>query len=111
MGWRSVPPGPPGSLFVNGGDFLSLWSGGRWRAARHRVVIPAPVNRHSAAFFYDPPFTASAAPLVRDGPGGAGREGGSYGTYGDYILERYRATHASFGAATGDEGESVGATV
>lgn len=86
--WRSVPPPPRAdgpdacaTVFVNVGDMLERWSKGRFKAARHRVVLPSPPrDRLSAAFFFDPPFAA-----VIDGV-----------RYGDYILEKYRGTHTSF---------------
>lgn len=85
--WRSVPPpahdGDGATVFVNVGDMLERWSGGRFKAAKHRVVLPSPPrDRLSAAFFFDPPFRA-----VIDGV-----------RYGDYILAKYRGTHASFAA-------------
>jgi isopenicillin N synthase-like dioxygenase len=35
-------PFVPGSLTVNIGDLLALWSGHRWRSGRHRVLPPDP---------------------------------------------------------------------
>ena len=33
-------PHEPGSLIINVGDLLEMWSGGRWRSSRHRVLPP-----------------------------------------------------------------------
>lgn len=35
-------PHVDGALIVNAADLLAMWSAGRWRSARHRVLPPAP---------------------------------------------------------------------
>jgi isopenicillin N synthase-like dioxygenase len=111
VGWRAVPPGPPGKaedeenddsfgIFFNCGDMLHRWSAGRCLSARHRVAAPAPgaPARFSAAFFYDPPARCVCAPL------GGGEEAVAKWppvVYLDYLQARFAATHASYAAATG----------
>ncbi|KAH9251826.1 hypothetical protein BASA81_010269 [Batrachochytrium salamandrivorans] len=47
----------PGALVVNVGDMLEVWSGGRIRAAEHRVVVhPSPRHRLSVPFFFNPDY-------------------------------------------------------
>lgn len=47
----------PGALVVNVGDMLEVWSGGRVRAAEHRVVVrPSPRHRLSVPFFFNPDY-------------------------------------------------------
>ena len=38
--WRDVKA-RPGSVIVNTGDLLSMYTNGRWEPAKHRVVVPA----------------------------------------------------------------------
>ncbi|MGC6503428.1 MAG: isopenicillin N synthase family dioxygenase [Parvibaculales bacterium] len=52
-GWMNVPP-RPGSLLVNIGDMLSLWTGGLYRSTMHRVRNRSAKNRTSMVFFFDP---------------------------------------------------------
>jgi isopenicillin N synthase-like dioxygenase len=46
--WVDVPY-VPGSLVVNGGDYLSMISHGVYHSPIHRVVIPGAVNQHHRA--------------------------------------------------------------
>lgn len=39
--WFS-PPHTPDTLIVNLGDLMELWTDGRWRPLKHRVVAPSP---------------------------------------------------------------------
>ncbi|MFK0296915.1 isopenicillin N synthase family dioxygenase [Streptomyces sp. NPDC090442] len=38
-GWQDAPY-EPGTVTLNIGDLMSLWTGGRWRSGRHRVLPP-----------------------------------------------------------------------
>lgn len=109
-GWAAVVPPPQledGSpdawpLFFNCGDMLHRWSGGRYASARHRVRAPgrgAP-SRYSAAFFYDPPGDCLCAP-VGEGVAPEDRARWPPVRYLDYLQGRFKATHASYEAATG----------
>jgi isopenicillin N synthase-like dioxygenase len=56
-GWQSIPT-PPGTLTVNIGDMLALWTNDRWTSTLHRVLPPpaaarGPVRRRSVARFLD----------------------------------------------------------
>ncbi len=71
--WLAVPP-VPGALFVNLGELAEVASGGRFRAAPHRVRNPSTARRRiSVPVFVSPALTTRVAPLVppaaRRGPG------------------------------------------
>ena len=61
-------PFVPGSLTINVGDLLSMWTGGRWRSSRHRVLPPdasAPDEAlTSLVFFAAPNDDTVVEPLV-----------------------------------------------
>ena len=48
----------PGTIVVNIGDLMSFWSGGRYKATPHRVIITDPIaamkDRFSVAMFLHP---------------------------------------------------------
>jgi len=57
-GWVSADP-IPGTILVNIGDLLEMWTGGRYPATRHRVIIPEEeikksAPRQSIVFFVHP---------------------------------------------------------
>lgn len=55
--WQSIDP-VEGSIVVNCGDYISLFSGGRIKSPLHRVVNGGN-DRYSLVFFYYPNFDAS----------------------------------------------------
>jgi isopenicillin N synthase-like dioxygenase len=59
--WADAP-WVPGTLTVNTGDLMALWSGYRWRSTRHRVLPPsvsAPDEELlSLIFFHEPDYDA-----------------------------------------------------
>jgi isopenicillin N synthase-like dioxygenase len=61
-------PWVAGSLVINAGDLLEMWSGGRWRSARHRVLPPdadAPdESLMSLVFFCEPDGDVMIEPLI-----------------------------------------------
>lgn len=65
-GWVDVPP-IPGSLVVNLGQLMAIWTNGRWASTVHRVLNPpaelAHRDRISIAFFYHPNPDAVVAAL------------------------------------------------
>ena len=74
--WVAVPA-LPGSFVVNIGELLQLVSSGYFRATPHRVVSPPKgVQRISIAYFFNPSFEATVAPvtlppaLAAEAPGG-----------------------------------------
>ena len=62
--WLEVDPPPPGHLVVNLGQVLERWSGGRFKATMHRVMLDGTKERWSVPFFYDPNIDCSIKPLV-----------------------------------------------
>ena len=61
--WVSVAPPPPGHLVVNLGKNMEVWSGGRFRATLHRVVMSSDRDRYSVPFFYESNLDARVKPL------------------------------------------------
>lgn len=63
-GWIDVPPAP-GTIVVNIGDALQVWSNDNYRAGVHRVVPVKPEGsgRYSTAYFYTPMIDAVLEPL------------------------------------------------
>ena len=62
--WVPAPP-VPGSFVCNIGDMLDRMSGGLFRSTPHRVRNPAPRDRLSFPFFFDPNFFARVRPIER----------------------------------------------
>lgn len=77
--WVNVEP-VEGALVVNIGDMMSRWSGGRWKATRHRVVHKGDGFRVSVPFFFEPNWDARV-------PGG---EGEGEVVYGEYLEGKVR---------------------
>ncbi|KAL9610254.1 MAG: hypothetical protein Q9167_005025 [Letrouitia subvulpina] len=85
-----------GVLTVNVADFLSMWTGGEYRSAVHRVVMGGAQDtegkgegRYSVPFFFSINYDEKVEPL----PGRKGK-GGFFKPVcaGEYVLERLRAT-------------------
>jgi isopenicillin N synthase-like dioxygenase len=51
-------------MVMNIGDMAEIWSNGRWRSTRHRVVSPDKLDRYSIPFFFDPDFNTTVEPLL-----------------------------------------------
>jgi len=93
--WVPAPP-VPGSFVCNIGDMLDRMTGGLYRSTPHRVRNPAPRDRLSFPFFFDPNFFARVRPIDLPGRGPPPDDrderwdGASVhafeGTYGDYLL-------------------------
>jgi len=93
--WIAAPP-IPGSFVCNIGDMLDRMTGGIYRSTPHRVRNPAPRDRLSFPFFFDPNFFARVGPI--DLPSGERAPDDRArrwdktsvhafsGTYGDYLL-------------------------
>lgn len=56
-----------GALTINTGDLLQVLSNGRYKAPEHRVRKSVGVARYSEAFFFNPSYDASIAPLPGTG--------------------------------------------
>ena len=61
-GWIDVQP-EPGTIVVNLGDTMQVWTNDRYRAAIHRVVPMTHKNRYSIPYFYNPQIDAVIAPI------------------------------------------------
>jgi isopenicillin N synthase-like dioxygenase len=95
--WVLAPP-VPGSFVCNIGDMLDRMTRGLYRSMPHRVRNPAPRDRLSFPFFFDPNFFARVQPIDlpgRDVPrdDSAERWDGAnvhafQGTYGEYLLNK-----------------------
>jgi isopenicillin N synthase-like dioxygenase len=93
--WVPAPP-VPGSFVCNIGDMLDRMTGGLYRSTPHRVRNPAPRDRLSFPFFFDPNFFAPVRPIELQGrqPPPDDRDErwdrasvhAFQGTYGDYLL-------------------------
>jgi validamycin A dioxygenase len=73
--WFS-PPYSPDSLIVNLGDLMELWTDGRWRALKHRVLPPSPEAPDeellSLVFFFETDPDVLIEPLAAPVGGGRG---------------------------------------
>jgi len=71
----SVPP-TSGAFVVNIGDMLTAWTGGVYKSSVHRVINNNPVDRYSAAFFFNGNLDCELDPLdgrvLVQGQGGEG---------------------------------------
>jgi isopenicillin N synthase-like dioxygenase len=95
--WVPAPP-IPGAFVCNIGDMLERMTGGLFRSTPHRVRNPAPRDRLSFPFFFDPGFDTRVQPI--DLPGAPAPTDDSAerwdqasvhafdGTYGDYLLRK-----------------------
>ncbi|HEY5663802.1 MAG TPA: 2OG-Fe(II) oxygenase family protein [Ilumatobacter sp.] len=61
-GWIDVAP-RPGTVVVNLGDVMQVWSNDRYRAAVHRVVTMTTTSRMSIPYFFNPARVATIAPI------------------------------------------------
>ncbi|WP_165073178.1 isopenicillin N synthase family dioxygenase [Paludisphaera rhizosphaerae] len=95
--WVPAPP-LPGSFVCNIGDMLDRMTGGLYRSTPHRVRNPAPRDRLSFPFFFDPSFDAPVRPIAipgcspiaddRDERWDRASVHAFQGTYGDYLLAK-----------------------
>ncbi len=87
-GWFK-PPFEPNTLAVLLGDLMHLWTDGRWRALRHRVLAPPPEAPQeelvSLVFFFEANPETRITPLPE--PAGGGR-GMSSVIAGESILQK-----------------------
>ena len=67
QGWIDVPP-LKGSIVVNIGDVLQVWTNDRCTAGMHRVLpVRSHQGRYSTPFFYSPKYDAQITPWVGTG--------------------------------------------
>lgn len=92
--WLDVPP-IEGTLVVNIGDIVQVWSNDAYQAPLHRVVASSGQDRYSLPYFLNPVYEANYAPLqllagVGQAPRyrpinwGEFRYQRQHGDYGDY---------------------------
>ena len=65
-GWIEVPP-VPGTIVVNLGDAMQVWSNDHYRAAVHRVLPMTTIGcsgRFSTPYFFNPPGNATLESLI-----------------------------------------------
>jgi isopenicillin N synthase-like dioxygenase len=95
--WVPVEP-RPGTLVVNTGDIVQVWSNDRYTAPLHRVVSSRDRDRYSLPFFFNPRYACNYAPLPALLSGadparysainwGHFRKERQHGDYGDYGQE------------------------
>ena len=87
--WIEVPPAPD-AFVVNIGDLMARWTGDRWVSTLHRVVVPedgGTERRQSLAFFHQPNWSASIAPL----PGAADAKYPPVRS-GPYLMSKFKST-------------------
>ena len=93
-GWHA-PPFEAGTLAVLLGDLMQVWTDGRWRPLRHRVLAPAssaPAEELvSLVFFFEADPDARLVPLPEPAGGGAGF---AAVTAGETIMEKVRGSLA-----------------
>lgn len=95
--WISAPP-VPDSFVCNIGDMLDRMTRGLFRSTPHRVRNPAPRDRLSFPFFFDPNFFAKVKPIeipeLKAMPDDFAERWDRTsvhafsGTYGDYLLNK-----------------------
>lgn len=61
-GWIDVPP-TPGTIVVNLGDAMQVWTNDVYRAAIHRVTPMQGQSRYSTPYFFNPASTTVLEPL------------------------------------------------
>jgi isopenicillin N synthase-like dioxygenase len=96
-GWVSAPP-VPGSFVCNIGDMLDRMTRGLYCSTPHRVRNPAPRDRLSFPFFFDPNFFARVQPIAltdemappddRAERWDKASVHAFQGTYGEYLLNK-----------------------
>ena len=68
--WEAAAP-IPGTILVNIGDMMEVWTAGQLRATKHRVTVPPgemgrSTSRQSMVFFVLPDDGTTVAPLGGD---------------------------------------------
>jgi isopenicillin N synthase-like dioxygenase len=103
--WKLVEPRAD-ALVINIGDIVQVWSNDLYRAALHRALVRPDLERFTAAFFLNPPYSVDYAPLpsvidaghparyraINWGEFRSRRTAGDYASQGEYahISQYYR---------------------
>jgi len=93
-GWIDVPP-VPGTIVVNLGDAMQVWTNDNYRAAIHRVTPRRDQPRYSTPYFYNPHTDAVLEPLPALASDAAKYH--SF-TWKDFIQARVSDNYADLGA-------------
>jgi isopenicillin N synthase-like dioxygenase len=110
QGWLAAPP-IPDTFVCNIGDMLDRMTGGVYRSTPHRVRNPAPRDRYSFPFFFDPGWDARIEPLATASDDSAQRWDRANvhafeGPYGDYVMAKVGKVFPDLGREVlGDGGE------
>lgn len=92
-GWIDVPP-QAGTIVVNIGDVMQVWTNDRCVAGMHRVVpVSSSRGRYSTPFFYQPRYDAVISPWVAAGASPRYRPF----SWRDYIHGRVTDNFANYG--------------
>ncbi len=93
--WINVDP-MPGTVVVNLGDAMQVWTNDRYQAAVHRVVPMTQRRRFSIPYFCNPSRSAQIEPLAELSPDGA-----RYRSFGwmDFMRSRNADNFEDVGAA------------
>lgn len=114
--WVAVKP-PPGTLTVNLGDMMQVWSNNRYKAAEHRVratnlhksndtTTPSSsssnglhLERYSAPFFFNPAYDTMVHPTLAPMGGESTVESKKFKAirWGDYRAQRFAGDFAPQG--------------
>lgn len=84
--WVDVPP-EPDAYVVNVGDMLQMWTGGKYKSSRHRVLNRSGTDRYSVPFFFDGNLECVLKPM--DGSEASGEPL----TVEGHMKERYASTY------------------
>ncbi|KAG0379072.1 hypothetical protein BGX24_001809 [Mortierella sp. AD032] len=101
--WQDVPS-RENTLVINGGDYLSLLTGGKLISPLHRVVSNGQEERYSMCCFYYPDYDAKIPLLVKEEVRGQAASG-NYSLLRDQRDED--AKHDSSAASEGQDARSV----
>ena len=104
--WVSVDP-VPGTVVVNTGDIVQVWSNDQYTAPLHRVIASRDRDRYSLPYFFNPRYSCNYAPVpgllseqekaryssINWGHFRRQRQHGDYGNYGEEIqISNYRTS-------------------
>ncbi|KAL3449184.1 Clavaminate synthase-like protein [Aspergillus insuetus] len=95
--WVTATP-IPNTLVVNVGDFMSFWTGGKFRSTVHRVTNLTGENRYSVPFFFGVNYdaTVEVLPSCVDESGNGRRERKAVKA-GQYVRDRLSKSYIGFG--------------
>lgn len=97
-GWIDVPP-EPGTIVVNLGDAMQVWTNDTYRAAIHRVTPRHGKPRYSTPYFFSPHSDAVLEPLPALLPATENGDAKYHSfTWKDFIQARVNDNYADLGA-------------